>query len=147
MGSTFASIHVHIVFATKGRREIILPEWRPRLHAYAGGVIRGVNGVPEAVGGVADHMHILAGIRPVMSVADTVRELKKQTTAWVRDEFDSRFGWQEGYAVFSVGATGLESVKKYIAGQEEHHKTRSFKYELRSFLEEAGIPFEERFLD
>ena len=59
MGSTFFSLHYHIVFSTKDRRPFIKPEWRPRLHAYLGGIIKGMNGVPEIVGGVEDHVHVL----------------------------------------------------------------------------------------
>jgi REP element-mobilizing transposase RayT len=59
MGSTFFSLHYHIVFSTKERRRFIKPEWQPRLHAYLGGIIKGMNGVPEIVGGVEDHVHIL----------------------------------------------------------------------------------------
>ena len=65
MGSTFFSLHYHIVFSTKERRPFIKPEWQPRLHAYLAGIIKGMHGVPEIVGGVEDHVHILASLRPV----------------------------------------------------------------------------------
>ena len=66
MGSTFFSLHYHIVFSTKARRPLIHVEWRSRLHCYLGGIIRGMNGVPEIVGGVTDHVHFLASLRPAM---------------------------------------------------------------------------------
>src|SRR5713226_8174125 len=52
MGSTFFSLHYHVVFSTKERQPLILGEWRPRLHSYLGGIIRGINGVAEIIGGV-----------------------------------------------------------------------------------------------
>ena len=75
MGSTFFSLHYHIVFSTKERRPLIRAEWQPRLHSYLGGIIRGMNGVAEIVGGVDDHVHIMASLRPVHCVADVMRDL------------------------------------------------------------------------
>ena len=105
-----------------------------------------MNGVAEIVGGVADHVHLLASLRPVHCISDVMRELKKESTHWVKDNFDSRFSWQEGYSAFSVSPTNTESVKKYIADQEQHHARRSFADELRECLEQAGIEFNEKYL-
>src|SRR5687767_1230322 len=146
MGSTFFSLHYHLIFSTKERVPMIHAEWRPRLHAYMGGIIRGMNGVAEIVGGVADHVHLLASLRPVHCVADVMRELKKESTNWVKDSFDSRFSWQEGYAAFSVSPTNINSVKRYIADQERHHAKRSFVDELRECLEQAGTRYNEKYL-
>jgi REP element-mobilizing transposase RayT len=64
MGSTFFSLHYHLVFSTKERRPLIRAEWRSSLHSYLGGIIRGMNGVAESVGGVSDHVHLLVSLRP-----------------------------------------------------------------------------------
>jgi len=77
MGSTFFSLHYHFVFSTKDRRPLIQAEWLPRLHSYLGGIIRGMNGVAEIVGGVDDHVHLLASLRPVHCIADVMRDMKK----------------------------------------------------------------------
>jgi REP element-mobilizing transposase RayT len=77
MGSTFYSIHYHIVFSTKERRPLIRPEWRARLHEYIGGTVRGMGGVAEAVGGVEDHIHLLVSSKTTDAPAATVREMKK----------------------------------------------------------------------
>ncbi|HKO62641.1 MAG TPA: IS200/IS605 family transposase [Pyrinomonadaceae bacterium] len=146
MGSTFFSLHYHLIFSTKQRFPLIQAEWQPRLHAYMGGVIRGMNGVAEIVGGVADHVHILASLRPVHCIADVMRDLKKDSTNWVKENLDSRFGWQEGYAAFSVSPTNTEAVKRYIADQERHHAKRSFIDELREYLEQAGVEYNEKYL-
>ena len=146
MGSTFFSLHYHLIFSTKERFPLIHTEWRPQLHAYVGGIIRGMNGVAEIVGGVADHIHILASLRPVHCIANVMRELKKESTNWVKDNFDSRFGWQEGYAAFSVSPSRTEAVRRYIAEQEKHHARKSFIDELKEYLEQAGIEYDERYL-
>ena len=121
-------------------------DWRPRLHSYLGGIIRGMNGVPEIVGGVADHVHILASLRPVHSLADLMRDLKKDSTNWIKDNFERRFAWQEGYAAFTVSPSATGAVHRYIANQELHHKKGSFVEELRDLLGKAGIEHEEKYL-
>jgi putative transposase len=118
MGSTFFSLHYHIVFSTKERRPLIRAEWQPRLHSYLGGIIRGMNGVAEIVGGVDDHVHIMASLRPVHCVADVMRDLKKDSTNWVKENFERRFCWQEGYAAFTVSPSATDAVQGYIANQE-----------------------------
>jgi putative transposase len=77
MGSTFYSLHYHIVFSTKERRPLIRDGWRPSLHEYLGGTVRGLSGVAEAVGGIDDHVHLLVSLNTSHVVADFVRELKR----------------------------------------------------------------------
>ena len=115
MGSTFFSLHYHIVFSTKDRRPLIRREWRPRMHSYLGGIVKGINGVAEIVGGVEDHVHLLASLRPVHCLADVLRDLKKNSTNWVKASFDRHFAWQEGYAAFTVSPSATDSVRNYIA--------------------------------
>jgi putative transposase len=146
MGSTFFSLHYHIVFSTKERRPLIHAEWRPRVHSYLGGIIRGMNGVAEIVGGVADHVHLLASLRPVHCIADLMRDMKKDSTNWAKENFDQRFAWQEGYAAFTVSPSATNSVRDYIANQEAHHRKYSFVDELKELLERAGITYEEKYL-
>lgn len=146
MGSTFFSLHYHIVFSTKERRPFIRTEWRPRLHSYLGGIVNGMNGVPEIVGGVEDHVHLLASLRPIHRLADMLRDLKKSSTIWARDNFDARFTWQEGYAAFTVSSSNIESVRRYIANQEVHHGSKTYVDELRQLLVRAGIEYDEKYL-
>jgi len=148
MPSTYLSLHYHLVFGTKNREPFIAPDWRTRLHDYLGGTIRGLGGIPQGVGGVADHVHLLVGLKATHALADVLRELKKASSAWVHDEIGSRaFAWQEGYAAFTVGATSREAVKRYIANQEEHHRFKSFREELIEMLNKAGIEYDPRYLD
>ena len=146
MGSTFFSLHYHVVFSTKERQPLILSAWRPRLHSYLGGIIRGMNGVAEIVGGVKDHVHLLASLRPVHCVADVMRDLKKDSSSWVKENFDRNFAWQEGYAAFTVSPSATVSVRNYIANQEAHHGKHSFIDELQELLVKAGIDYEEKYL-
>ena len=148
MGSTYLSLHYHLVFGTKNREPFIVPEWRCRLHEYLGGTISGLGGFPEGIGGVADHVHLLVGLKATHCLADVLRELKKASSAWIHEKIGFRpFVWQEGYAAFTVSATAREAVQKYIANQEEHHRTRSFREELIKLLGRARIEYDPKYLD
>ena len=148
MPSTYLSLHYHLVFGTKNREPLIAPEWRARLHDYLGGTIRGLDGFPEGVGGVADHVHLLIGLKATRCLADILRELKKASSAWVHEEIGLRsFAWQEGYAAFTVSATSRDAVRHYIANQAEHHRAKTFREELVVMLNKAGIEYDPKYLD
>ena len=147
MSSTHLSLHFHIVFGTKGHKPVIETVWRPRLHAYIGGVLSNLEVVPEIVGGVEDHVHILLGLRRVESLSDLMCKVKSNSSRWVHDEIGSRgFAWQEGYGAFTIGASQREIVRRYIANQEEHHKKQSFKEEYLEFLHKYGVDFDPRYI-
>jgi len=147
MSSTHLSLHYHLVFGTKNHEPIITPAWRERLHAYMGGMVRTRDGVPEIVGGVADHVHLLVGLRATHTLADFLRELKSSSSAWVHREIGIKgFEWQEGYGAFTVSASRLSAVKLYIKRQEEHHRKRTFREEYLEMLQRSGVEFDERFV-
>jgi len=148
MGSTYLSLHYHVVFGTKHRQPSIAEIWRPRLHEYVGGTVSGLEGIPQAIGGVEDHIHLLVGLRATHSLADFVRELKKAATVWVHDQgLDPQFAWQEGYAAFTVSPTARDGVKSYVLNQREHHRKRSSIDELKWLLKKAGIPYDPQCLE
>jgi putative transposase len=148
MPSTFLSLHYHIVFSTKDRAPLIADSWREPLHEYLGGTVAGLGGISQGVGGVADHVHLLIGLKATHRLADFLRELKKASAVWVRDEINLReFAWQEGYGAFTVSPTARPSVQKYIFDQLEHHRIKTFREELKEFLTNAGVSYENRFLD
>jgi putative transposase len=147
MSSTHISLHFHLIFGTKNHEPLIAPTWRSRLHAYMGGILSSLDTVPEIVGGVEDHVHILAGLRPTHRLADVLREIKSSSSRWVHEEIRlPAFAWQEGYGAFTVSASQCESVRHYIVGQEEHHRTRTFKDEYLEFLQKSGVIFDPRYV-
>jgi REP element-mobilizing transposase RayT len=146
MGSTFYSLHYHVVFSTKERRPLIRLDWRPRLHEYLGGTVRGLGGVAEAVGGVEDHVHLLVSLKTTDAPAEMVREVKKASSVWAGENHEPLFGWQEGYAVFSVSWTHVPVVSQYIAGQETHHGITPFVDELKRLLAKNGVTYDPKYL-
>src|SRR5438034_8491181 len=148
MPSTHLSLHYHIVFGTKNHEPIIQPPWRGKLHAYLGGIIRTANGIAVSIGGVADHVHLLVGLRATHCLADVLRELKSVSSGWMHDEIGLHaFTWQEGYGAFTVSASQCNAVRRYIEQQEEHHRTRTFREEYLELLRRSGVEFDERTFD
>jgi putative transposase len=127
---------VHVVFATTERRSVIRDDLGERLHAYLGGIAR-ENGIPAlAIGGAADHVHLLLSLPRTISVAKAVQLLKSGSSKWINENYPARrnFAWQEGYGAFSIGVSQRAATVKYIEGQAEHHKRISFADELKKFL-------------
>jgi REP element-mobilizing transposase RayT len=148
MPSTHLSLHYHLVFSTKARQPLIVPEWRERLHGYMGGILNGMGATPQAIGGVADHVHLLVGLKATHCLADVMRDLKRGSSEWVHGTIRQRaFAWQEGYGAFTVSANVRDEVRAYIARQEEHHRTRTFREEYLDFLRRGGVEFDERYVD
>jgi putative transposase len=147
MPSTHLSIHLHIIFSTKDREPFIRSEWKADLHGFLGGAIRKTGCIPEAVGGTSDHVHLLAGFKAIHAPADVVRDIKSASSRWFHDDLGyKQFGWQDGYGAFSVSASHVERVKRYIANQATKHRTCSFQEEYLDFLSAYGIDYDERFL-
>ena len=147
MSSTHLSLHYHLIFGTRNREPWIAPTWRSRLHAYLGGILSSLDAIPEAIGGVEDHVHILVGLRATHTLAPVLRELKASSSRWVHEEIHlQEFAWQEGYGAFTVSASQREGVRAYILGQEEHHQTRSFQDEYIKLLQKSGVTYDPRFL-
>jgi putative transposase len=148
MASTYLSLHYHLVFATKNREHAIAPEWRSRLHEYLGGTVAGLDGFPQGVGGVGDHVHLLVGLKATHCLADFLRELKKASSAWVHKKIGLQtFAWQEGYAAFTVSSPARPGVQQYIALQEEHHRECSSRDELLDLLAKAEIEYDPRYFE
>lgn len=148
MPGTYSQILLHIVFATKGREAWITDEVAERLYAYMGGIVRAEGGALLAIGGVEDHVHMYVRWRPDGSVSNLMRTVKARSSRWVHQTLPGMetFAWQEGYSVFSVSKSQEAAVKRYIAGQREHHVNEDYKSEVLRLLRAHGVEFEERFV-
>jgi len=148
MPGTYSQILLHVVFSTKNRARLIDSALAEQLHAYIGGIVRAEKGMPYAIGGVEDHVHLYLRWRTDRAIADLVRTLKSRSSKWVHEKFPRlrRYAWQEGYAAFSVSKSQEPAVKQYIATQAEHHKKAEFKSELLRLLRAHGIDFDERYV-
>ena len=147
MPSTYTSLHVHLVFSTKERVPVISGEWHDRLHAYLGGTVKGLDGVPLAIRGMADHVHLLVGLKSSHRLDYFLRDLKADSSEWVHKEIGQRlFAWQKGYGAFSVNPSNIEGARRYVLNQEKHHRRKTFQEEYLELLKASGIEFDERYL-
>jgi REP element-mobilizing transposase RayT len=139
----------HCVFSTKKREPSLTPEVRDRLYPYLGGIAR-ENGMKAlAIGGVADHVHLLLSLPATMPLSKAMQLMKGNSSKWIHQTFPAlrAFSWQQGYGAFSIGVSGIEETRAYIRGQEEHHRTRTYREEVITFLQRHSMPFDGAMLD
>ena len=141
-------MNCHLVFSTKNRVPLIDPDLTQRLYGYIGGIVDNAGGRLAAAGGMPDHVHLIVSLGKTMSMADTVRLIKSNSSGWVHDTFPEmrRFAWQTGYGGFAVSYSNLDQVKQYIDNQQEHHRKRSFKEEFVALLKRHNIEYDEEYL-
>jgi REP element-mobilizing transposase RayT len=149
MSQSLSNILIHIVFSTKARVPFLQdPDIRNQMHAQLGGTSKSLNCPTLIVGGVEDHIHLLARESRTISLSEWVKELKRVTSIWIKEkspQFDT-FAWQAGYGAFSVSQSQSGNVIKYIQKQETHHRKQDFKTEFREFLERNEIEYDERYV-
>ena len=148
MANTYTKLNIHIVFHVKSTGITIRKEDLGLVFAYIGGIIQNVGGYPITVGGITNHIHILATMPKTMSVAEFVQKIKSNSSKWIKtiDEYYETFAWQEGYGAFCVSPTLLKKTIRYIETQEQHHHKVSVRDEFIQFLKENEIEFDERYL-
>ena len=147
MGS-FTQLTYHIVYATKFRHPSFVTELQERLYEYIGGTIRAKKGCLMEIGGIADHVHILAQLSATLPVADVVRDIKANSSRWMNEQSENKrpYEWQKGYGAFTVSYSQIEKVRAYIQNQEQHHRKQSFEDEYMAFLKRHGIEFRREYL-
>ena len=146
MGS-FARLSYHIVFAMKYRKPTIKDDISERLYEYMGGILRSNKGHMIEIGGVEDHVHMLAGLSPSLAVSDVIRDVKASSSKWLTDEVQiANFKWQKGFGAFTVSYDRIKAARNYISNQKEHHKKKTFQEEYIEFLERHNIDYRLEYL-
>jgi len=148
MPQSLSFVLVHLIFSTKDRRPLLAETVRPALYAYLATVVRNAGCECYRVGGIEDHVHLAVRLSRTVNIAELVEQIKSSSSKWLKTQSPtlSKFSWQRGYAAFSVSPTDMDALVEYIAGQEDHHRKRSFQDELRAFLKRYGVECYERYL-
>lgn len=148
MPGTFSQLYIQVVFAVKGRENLITKTWKDELHKYIAGIIRGKEQKPIIVNGMPDHIHAFIGLKPSMAISDLVRDIKNNSSNFINDKqyVRGKFSWQEGYGAFSYSHSHIQNVYNYILNQEEHHRRKTFREEYLELLKKFEIPFDEKYL-
>ncbi|GAB1415795.1 IS200/IS605 family transposase [Paludibacter sp.] len=148
MVGTFSQIYIQIVFAVDHRNSLISSEWEVELYKYITGIVQNKGQKMLAINGMPDHIHIFIGMKPSCCLSDLVREIKKSSNEFIRENkfLKYKFNWQEGYGAFSYSHSAIDNVIKYVMSQKEHHKKRTFRNEYLDFLQKFQIEFKEEYL-
>lgn len=149
MPQSLAQVYLHIVYSTKDRRPWLQDVGiRDELHNYLGGTCNNLDCPVLRVGGTQDHVHILCRLGRSISIADLVKELKRESSKWLKTKSPelADFYWQNGYGAFSISPTHVDGLRTYIENQEQHHRRESFQDELRRLLRKYGLEWDERYV-
>ncbi len=148
MTHTFRVHHFHLVWSTKHRQNLIEKSFQKRLYDYMGGIIKENKGNLLEAGGIENHIHLLISLSNLDNYSGLVRDIKAGSSLWVNKTIHTphKFEWQEGYGSFCVNYANIDSVKKYIQNQEEHHRHRTFEDEFKDFLNIHNILYDPRFV-
>ncbi|MDR0864730.1 MAG: IS200/IS605 family transposase [Candidatus Symbiothrix sp.] len=146
--NVYTQIYIQLVFSPKNRNALLHKEIRPTVFSYISGIVDKMAHKSIAVNGMADHVHILFGLDPKISISDTVRDIKRSSSLFINSNHLCRykFEWQEGYGGFSYGRSNLNKVYKYVLNQEKHHQKMTFKTEYTGFLDRFEVPYEDPYL-
>ena len=148
MPQSLSKINVHVVFSTKYRIPLISDIIRKDLHAYMGSILISKGCYPVEINSEPDHVHILFVASRTHTISQVVGYLKTSTTHWIRriDTTKPHSFWQRGYGAFSVSITDVEKTRRYIRGQQEHHKDTEYMDEFRYLLNHNDLEFDERYV-
>jgi len=148
MANTYTQIYIHVVFAVKGRQNLIKPEHNNELQKYITGIISGQKQKLIAINNMPDHLHLLVGIKPDMALSDLVRDVKAGSSKFINEKHwvTGRFSWQEGFGAFSYSRSQLGAVIRYIENQQKHHAKKSFREEYVMLLEKFGVEYDPRYI-
>ena len=148
MANTYTQIYLHVVFAVKGRDNLISKNWKDELYKYITGIVTNEGQKLIAINGMPDHIHILIGLKPDKSLSDLVRDIKANSSRFINDKkwINGKFEWQAGFGAFSYSHSQLTNVINYIQNQEEHHKKKIFKEEYIEFLTAFNVDYKNEYI-
>ena len=148
MPNTYTQIYIQIVFAVKGKQNLIHNDHREELHKYITGIVQNRGQKMLAIFCMSDHTHIFIGLKPSIAISDLVRDIKAGSSKFINDNkwMRGKFNWQEGFGAFSYSRSHIDKVVHYILNQQEHHRKKSFREEYIEFLTKYAIDYNEKYL-
>ena len=148
MPNTYTQIYIQIVFAVKGKQNLIHNDHREELHKYITGIVQNRGQKMLAIFCMSDHTHIFIGLKPSIAISDLVRDIKACSSKFINDNkwMRGKFNWQEGFGSFSYSRSHIDKVVHYILNQQEHHRKKSFREEYIEFLTKYAIDYNEKYL-
>jgi REP element-mobilizing transposase RayT len=142
MAHSYAQAILHVVFSTKDRQKIISKEFQPRMWSYIAGICKADAIFVHVISGSDDHVHLLLQLPANWTIAEAINLIKSNSSKWA----GNKFAWQQGYAAFSVSASQVPTVMRYIANQDAHHRRMSFDQELIALLKKHGVEYDPKYV-
>lgn len=148
MADTYSKIYIHIIFAVKGRQNLISAKWEEELYSYLTGIIKNKGQKLIRINGMPDHLHLLIGIKPEIALSHLVRDIKSNSSRFINEKrwINGKFEWQQGFGAFSLGYSQVNAAVNYIKNQKEHHKKTTFREEYEKFLKAYDVEYKTQFL-
>ena len=148
MANTYSQIYIQIVFAVKYRQKLIPQQHREKLHKHITGIVTKRQQKLLAIFAMPDHIHILVGLKPNISISDLVRDIKSGSSKFINENnwIRGTFRWQNGFGAFSYAYSEIDRVIKYILNQEEHHRRQTFKKEYLDILNRFEIDYNDEYV-
>lgn len=147
MPNTYTQLYIQVVFAVKGRQNLIPQQHKEELHAYMTAVVHNRGAKMLAINCMPDHAHLFIGFGPTLTISDLVRDVKASSSGFVKEQgWAKRFSWQEGYGAFTYGQSQVRDVISYVLNQEEHHRKRTFREEYLTFLQKFEVPYDPKYV-
>lgn len=145
MSHSYSQNLLHCVFSTYERRNLIPLELQPRLWGYMNATAKKEGVHVITAGGIANHAHIALALPPTVALSTALQKIKANSSRWLGEQ-GINFDWQQGYGAFSVNASQLNKVVRYINNQPQHHKRLTFEDEFLSLLKKSGIPYDPKYV-
>ncbi|OCR02663.1 transposase [Oscillatoriales cyanobacterium USR001] len=135
-------LYYHLVWATKERHPLIVPERETELYGYIINKADILNSITHAIGGTENHIHLVASIPPTLSIADFVKNIKGSSAHYFNKNWQNpnKFGWQEGYGIFSLGQKQIDEAVAYVLNQKIHHSQGSVNRYLEQIINQNDPP-------
>lgn len=147
MPQSLVKVLIHIVFSTKNRVDMIMPEFEAGMFAYIHGIVENNKSKLIVGNGTMNHIHLLVSLGRTIDISELIGNIKRSSSLWVKSQGTyPNFYWQKGYGAFSIGQSQVPDVKRYIEDRKAHHAEKDFKTEFRSLLHKYEVEYDERYV-
>jgi REP element-mobilizing transposase RayT len=148
MANTYTQIYIHVIFAVRERQSLIDERHNDELQKYITGIVSGQNQKLIAINNMPDHVHMLVGLKPDLSLSELIRDVKANSSRFINERrwCVGKFSWQEGFGAFSYSRSQLTEVIRYIENQQKHHTKKTFREEYVELLEKFEVEYDPRYI-
>jgi putative transposase len=132
MRRPWTQLYVHLVWSTWKRAPLITPEIEPRIYPVLHHQAAELGADVIAIGGIEDHVHVLARVKPTIALSTPVQRMKGASSHFVTHVLraEHAFKWQGAYGAFTLTKRAVPHVRAYVLNQRSHHRDGTLYREL-----------------